>query len=148
MSKELIKMLNGALARELAVSIQYMWHHVTGKGLESPGVRKVFRDIAMVEMKHAESIAERIDYLGGDPTTQPARIKYGGDLRQMVKDDLESEQESIAFYKTIVAKAHEENDIVTHRLFEDIITAEEEHEAEFAAMLEAETSEQIQAEAA
>lgn len=148
MSKELVKMLNGALARELAVSIQYMWHHVTGKGLESPGARKIFRDIAMVEMKHAESIAERIDYLGGQLTTQPAHIKFGGDLRQMIEDDLESEQEAIAFYKTIVTRASEENDTVTRRLFEDIIAAEEEHEAEFAAMLDVETSEQIQAKAA
>lgn len=148
MSKELIKMLNGALARELSVSIQYMWHHVTGKGMESPGARKIFRDIAMVEMKHAEVVAERIDYLGGEPTTQPAHIKFGGDLGQMIKDNLESEQEAIAFYKMIVSKASEENDIVTRRLFEEIISAEEEHEAEFATLLGVETSEQIKAEAA
>lgn len=148
MSRELVTMLNGALARELTVSIQYMWHHVMGKGIDSPAARDIFRNISLAEMKHAESIAERIDYLGGEPTTQPNPIKLGGPLEKMIRDDLNAEREAITFYKMIIEKASEESDFVTRKLFEDITSAEEEHEAEFAALLGEQTGLEAGAEAA
>ena len=35
---ELLEILNQSIARELAVSIQYMWHHIMSKGIESAEV--------------------------------------------------------------------------------------------------------------
>lgn len=134
-SKKLMDMLNEAIALELAVSIQYMWHHVMAKGLESPEVRDRLREIAIQEMKHAEDIAERLDYLGGVPTAKPAEIKVGGSLKQMLQDDLKAEEEAIAFYKKIIKQAMEEDDFTTKRLFEQILADEEDHANEFSALL-------------
>lgn len=135
MSQELIDMMQEAVAKELAVSIQYMWHHVMAKGLASPEFRTIVKDISIVEMKHAEAIAERLDYLGAAPTTKPVDIMVGGELTKMISDDLAAERGAIALYKQIVAKADAEDDVVTRSLFEDILAAEEDHEAQFAALL-------------
>ena len=71
-TKKLKDMLNMAIAREISVSIQYMWQHVMVKGMYAEAIGPVFRTIALTEMLHAEQIAERLDYLGGEPTTKPA----------------------------------------------------------------------------
>ncbi|MCS3917891.1 hypothetical protein M2350_000288 [Candidatus Fervidibacter sacchari] len=42
-SERLKELLNQAIARELQVSIQYMWQHVVAKGLCSPAVRDIFK---------------------------------------------------------------------------------------------------------
>ena len=136
MSQELIDLIQQSVARELSVSTQYMWHHVMGKGLESPPYRDLVKKISMVEMKHAEAIAERLDYFGEAPTTKPVEIKVGGDLKSMIKDDLQAEKSAIELYKHVVDRANTEGDIVTRDLFEDLLAAEEDHEAQFSSLLE------------
>ena len=133
--EELIALMQQGLARELAVSVQYMWHHVMGKGLASPSFRKLVKDISIVEMKHAEAIADRLDYFGAAPTTRPVDIRVGGDLQKMIADDLEAERGAITLYQEIIMKADSEGDVVTRNLFEEILAAEEEHEAQFSALL-------------
>jgi bacterioferritin len=135
MADELLDLLNKAITRELGVSIQYMWHHVMALGMESPEIKDVFKDIAIVEMKHAEDIAERLFYLGGIPTTKPTPIAVGGSLKEMVKDDLQAENEAIEMYKGIIDKASEKGDSTTRLLFEEILTAEEEHKHTFSILL-------------
>jgi bacterioferritin len=64
-TKKLKDMLNKSIAREIQVSIQYMWQHVLAKGIEGHAIKDEIRSIAIVEMKHAEDIAERLACLGG-----------------------------------------------------------------------------------
>jgi len=134
-SERLKELLNQAIARELQVSIQYMWQHVVAKGLCSPAVRDIFKKIAVTEMKHAEAIAERLDYLGGKPTTQPAPITVGETLEEMIRIDLKAEEEAIALYRQIIEQAVSENDYVTEDLFRSILADEEEHHNEFQSLL-------------
>ncbi|MFQ6087494.1 MAG: bacterioferritin [Candidatus Methanofastidiosia archaeon] len=137
MSKEeLIEYLNKGVSRELAVSTQYMWHHVMAVGPESPAVRDIFKEIAITEMKHAEKFAERICYLGGVPTTKPSKIKVGGDLKGMLSDDLEAEREAIGLYKKTIKLAEKEGDLVTVKMLEEILSDEEKHEDTFSSLLE------------
>lgn len=136
MSKELNEKLNQAIAREIQVSIQYMWHHVMASGINSAAVKDVFEKTAIQEMKHAEEIAERLSYLGGTPTTQPDPIKVGGTLEKMLRDDLQAEEEAIKLYKGIIDLARKEEDHTTRRLFESILADEEEHADTFSTLLE------------
>ena len=108
MSQELIEMLQDAAAREISVSVQYMWHHIMAKGLASPEFRRIVKDISIVEMRHAEAIAERLDYLGEVPTTKPTPIDVGGSLLNMIDNDLTAERGAIELYKRIVAQAETE----------------------------------------
>ncbi|KPL03116.1 MAG: ferritin [candidate division Zixibacteria bacterium SM23_73_2] len=136
MSQKLNDMLNKAIAREIQVSIQYMWQHIMVKGINSAAVEGIFKEFAITEMKHAEEIAERLDYLGGVPTTQPDPIKVGESLEQMLKGDLKAEEEAIALYKEIIKLAREEGDETTKRLFRQILADEEEHHSQFKTLLE------------
>lgn len=134
-SERLLELLNAAVAREIQVSIQYMWQHVMAKGLCSPAVRDMLRNIAITEMKHAEALAERIDYLGGKPTTQPAPITVGESLEEMIKLDLQAEEEAIELYRQIIEVATQENDHVTAHMMRSILADEEEHHNEFKTLL-------------
>jgi bacterioferritin len=122
---KILGLLNQALADELAAIFQYMWHHFQGEGIESSSIRDLFRATALDEMRHAEVLAERITLLGGTPTHQPGPIKFGGDLRKMLKDDLDGEEEAVTFYRDAVKVCGD--DPTTRRLFETLLEDEERH---------------------
>lgn len=134
-AENLLELLNKAIAREISVSIQYMWQHVMAIGMKSPEVKDIFEDIAIEEMKHAEKIAERLFYLGGTPTTKPTPIKIGDSLEEMVGLDLEAENEAIELYMEIIALCDKIGDSTTRLMFEEILTAEEEHKHTFTILL-------------
>jgi len=136
MSEKIIQALNDDLALELGAITQYMWHHVMATGMESPEIKNIFRAISIVEMKHAEMFAERLNYLGGTPTTKPAPIIMGGDLTKMMEDDLGGERNAIRQYKEHIKLAEEEGDPVTRRMLEEIVAEEEEHDDTWSSILE------------
>jgi bacterioferritin len=137
-SKELLEQLNKAVARELQVSIQYMWQHVLWKGARGFIVKDELKKIAVQEMKHAEEIAERLNYLGGTPTTVPEPIHVGKNLKEMLSQDVRDEESAIAMYKKTIVIAEKENDVVTKTLFERILSDEENHHDIFTSLLEEE----------
>ena len=135
-SAELLDLLNQAIAREIQVSVQYMWQHVLWKGVKGYAVKDAFKTTAIVEMKHAEAIAERLNYLGGTPTTKPTPIFIGTTLTQMLEADKKAEEEAISMYKKILLVARKEGDETTEFLFNKILSDEEEHHDLFASLLE------------
>ncbi|UCG91310.1 MAG: ferritin-like domain-containing protein [candidate division WOR-3 bacterium] len=135
-SKELLDFLNKAIARELQVTIQYMWQHVLWKGVKGFAVKDELKAIAITEMKHAEEIAERLAYLGGVPTTTPEPIFVGGTLKEMIEKDKKDEEGAVKLYKQIIDVAGKEKDETTRRMFEKILADEEEHLDTFTGLLE------------
>jgi bacterioferritin len=134
-SPVLAEMMNKAIAREIQVSVQYMWQHVMAKGLESAEIADVFEDVAITEMKHAEKIAERLFYFDVVPTTKPAPIQVGGTMTQMLEADAKAEEEAIELYKEIIKQATQEGDSTTRLLFEQILADEEDHHDKFTTLL-------------
>ena len=134
-SQKLLELLNKGIARELQVSIQYMWQHVQVTGMDGAVVEDVFRKIAIAEMIHAERLAERLDYLNGVPTIKPDPIFVGGSLIEMLKQDEQNEEEAINLYKQAIQVASEEGDYTTRRLLEEILAEEEEHINTFGKLL-------------
>ncbi len=135
-SKEMLDLFNQAIAREIQVSVQYMWQHVQWKGVKGYAVKDAFKMTAIAEMKHAEAIAERLYYLGGIPTTKPAPILVGDTLLEQLKNDAKAEVEAIEMYKKIIDLAKSEHDDVTEELFRKILSDEEEHHDMFTTLLE------------
>lgn len=135
-SDELKELLNKAIAREIQVSIQYMWQHVQVMGVRGVAVRDNFKQTAIAEMKHAEKIAERLWYLGGTPTTKPSAIEVGRSLKEFLELDIKAEVEAIEMYRQIIEKATKENDVTTAFMFKEILEDEEEHHDLFTTMLE------------
>jgi bacterioferritin len=134
-SQKLLELLNKGIARELQVSIQYMWQHVQVTGMDGAVVEDVFRRTAIAEMKHAERLAERLDYLNGIPTTQPDPIFVGGSLIEMLTQDERNEEEAINLYKQAIQVASEDGDYTTRRLLEEILAEEEKHINTFGKLL-------------
>ncbi|MGC8896469.1 MAG: ferritin-like domain-containing protein [Candidatus Bathyarchaeia archaeon] len=135
-SKKLLGMLNDAIAREMQVSIQYMWQHIQWGGVKGFAVQDELKNIAIAEMKHAEAIAERLFYLGATPTTKPTEIVVGKNLKEMISRDVKDEENAIKLYKEIIAQAQKEKDETTAFLFMGILKDEEEHHDTFTTLLE------------
>ncbi len=135
-SDKLKNLLNDAIARELQVSIQYMWQHVQVVGVKGVAVQGKFRETGIAEMKHAEKIAERLWYLEGTPTTKPDSITVGKSLKEFLELNIKAEEEAITMYKTIIELAQKEGDVATAHMFREILEEEEEHHDLFTTMLE------------
>jgi bacterioferritin len=129
--------MNEALSEELASTIQYLWHHIQARGVQSPAIADMFKKISIVEMTHAERIAERIDLLGGQPTTAVDAITPGshGEVARLVRDNYEAEQQVIPAYKALVQMAIDENDPVSRVLFEEILGETEGHAHELGKLM-------------
>jgi bacterioferritin len=135
-SKKLLDLMNKGIARELQVSIQYMWQHVQWSGVKGYAVNEVFKKIGITEMKHAEKIAERLFYLGAKPTTKPDAIVVGDNLKEMIGLDIKAEETAIKLYKEIIKVAEDEGDVTTAHIFRKILEEEEEHQDTFTTLNE------------
>ncbi|MEX0785724.1 MAG: ferritin-like domain-containing protein [Dehalococcoidia bacterium] len=136
-SKKLLAAMNEALSEELASTIQYLWHHIQARGIQSPAIAGMFKSVSMVEMSHAERIAERIDLLGGVPTTALDKITPGahGNVARMLRDNVAAEKKAVAMYQQLVQMARDANDPVSRVIFEEILGETEEHAHELSKLL-------------
>jgi len=124
---KIVEALNKVLEMEIGAILQYLHHHWTGDGMESGSILPLFEKTSMDEMRHAERVAERVNFLEGDPSVKPAPIRKGGDLRKMMQDDLAGEYEAIDFYKSVIRLAGELGDSSTRLMMEEITAEEEKH---------------------
>jgi bacterioferritin len=136
-NKKLIDAMNEALSEELASIIQYLWHHIQARGMDSAAIAERFKSISMVEMSHAEKIAERIDLIGGQPTTALDPITPGshGNVPRMLRDNVQAEEKAVAAYRELVRLAREADDPVSRVLFEEILGETEEHAHDLSKLL-------------
>jgi bacterioferritin len=135
-SEELKKMLNDAIAIEVAASVQYMWQYVQVIGVKGRAVAGKFKETAIAEMKQAEELAERLWYLHGTPTIQPAPIQVGESLKEFLELDTKMEEEGIQLYKRMLDQAKKDGDVTTAFMIKEILEVEEEHHDLFTTMLE------------
>ena len=141
--KEIIKLLNAALATEWVCVLRYYRHYFMAKGMLADAVKGEFLEHAQQEQAHASKLAERIVQLGGEPDLDPdtltkrshAEYKEGKDLREMVKEDLVAERIAIDSYREMIHYIGD-SDPTTKRLLEKILEQEEEHADEFADLLD------------
>ena len=134
-SDQLKDLLNKAIAREIQVSIQYMWQHIQVVGVKGVAVQDKFQQTAIAEMKHAEKIAERLWYLGGTPTTKPAPIEVGKSMKEFLELNTKAEVEAIEMYREIIELANKEKGVTTAFIFKEILEDEESHHDLFTTML-------------
>ncbi len=129
-----IKMLNDALATELLCVLRYKRHYYTVSGRENASAKAEFLQHAQQEQEHADSIAERIVQLNGEPDFNPATLtsrshaEYdaSNDVDAMIRADLIAERVAIESYRQMIdAIGH--TDPTTRALLISIMTVEEEH---------------------
>lgn len=135
--EDIIKLLNDSLATELVCVMRYKRHHFTAKGLASPKIAEEFMVHALEETAHADSIAERIVQLGGEPDFSPdslsARSHAGydesKDLKGMIRANLVAERVAIEAYSQMITLIGD-RDTTTRRMLEDILSDEQGHAEE------------------
>src|ERR1700692_5134755 len=86
--EDLIKSLNGDLAREFQAIIAYVGYSQVLKGAEYMNIAGELEKHAGEELQHAITIAKQIDYLGGTPTVQPEPVKSTDNIKEMLKAEL------------------------------------------------------------
>jgi bacterioferritin len=66
-----VKLLNEALATEIVCVLRYKRHYFMASGIHAEGVAAEFLEHANDEQGHADSIAQRIVQLKGEPNFNP-----------------------------------------------------------------------------
>jgi len=142
--KQVIGILNEALATEIVCVLRYKFHYFMASGLHSQAVKEEFKEHADDEQEHADQIAERIKQLGGKPEMNPAvfagnahsEYKEGTTLADMLKEDLIAERIAIESYRDMV-RFFGDKDSTTRRMLESILSQEQEHAEELSDWLTA-----------
>ncbi|KPJ70078.1 MAG: hypothetical protein AMK72_10380 [Planctomycetes bacterium SM23_25] len=129
---KVIELLNAGRASELTAIMQYMAHHYELADADYGKLAKSMKEIAIEEMKHAEALAERILFLGGEPTTEPdGKVKKGQAIADMLKTDVGLETGAVAMYNASANACAQAGDQVSKQLFEQLLAEEETHLDEF-----------------
>src|SRR5207248_11693568 len=97
--RSLIEQLNGDLSREFQAIIAYVLYSQTLKGAAYMAIAKELERHAAEELEHALTIAKQIDYLGGTPTTEPKPVRVSSSPTDMLRFDLDNENDTIREYR-------------------------------------------------
>jgi bacterioferritin len=125
---KVIEYLNEALKNELTAINQYFLHY---RMLDHWGVSKLAKfeyEESIDEMKHADKLAERILFLDGLPNFQLlGRLRIGESVEEVLKADLDLENEAIPLLRDGIAHCETVRDFVSRDLLVSILDNEEEH---------------------
>jgi bacterioferritin len=125
---KVIALLNEALREELTAINQYFLHAEMCENWHYSKLGNYIKKQSIDEMKHAESLIERILFLDGMPTMNEAMtLSIGKNVREQLEGDLKLETEAVAMYNRCVTVSREEGDNASRELFERLLKDEEEH---------------------
>ena len=123
-----IDLLNDAVGKEIATSLQYMYFHTHFEDDRYQYLSKIMREISIAEMRHIEEFSDRILFLQGDVDMNASfRTRQVTDVKEMLRMAMQLEQSMIDSYNEASRIASENKDAVTHKMFQDIIVEEEGH---------------------
>lgn len=132
---DLIDRLNGDLAREYQSIVAYVIYSQQIKGAEYKAIADELRTHARQELEHALIIAKQIDYLGGQPTTEAVPVRTSAHARDMLRFDLENENETVRQYRERIAQCEALGEYAMAEQIRGILTTEQEHQIELAGAL-------------
>ena len=125
---KVIEYLNEVLKNELTAINQYFLHY---RMLDHWGVERLAKyeyGESIDEMKHADRLAERILFLDGLPNFQLlGRLKIGETVEEVLKADLDLENEALPILRDAIAHCEAVRDYVSRDLFTAILDSEEDH---------------------
>jgi bacterioferritin len=133
--QELIAALNEDLAREYQAIIAYVVYSQVLKGAEYMAIATELEKHATEELAHALIIANQIDYLGGTPTVTPKPVKLAKSSKELLRFDLDNENDTIREYRKRVKQCESLNEYAMAEHIREILKQEQEHQIDLATAL-------------
>lgn len=125
---KIIEHLNIVLKNELTAINQYFLH---AKMLQDWGLTEIAshtKGESIDEMKHADTLIERILFLEGLPNLQDlGKLMIGENVQEILECDLKLEMLAMPALRNAIGYCETQSDYVSRQLFRDILDSEEEH---------------------
>lgn len=125
---EIIELLNEVLTAELTAINQYFAHAKMQENWGYLRLAEHTRAESIDEMKHAESVIERILYFDGTPNLQRlGAVRVGETVPEQFRLDLAVEHEALERFNRGIALARDTGDNGTRELLARMLVEEEHH---------------------
>ncbi len=131
----LADLLNEDLSREYQAIIAYTVYSQVLKGAEYMSIADQLQTHAGEELKHALILSRQIDYLGKMPTVIPKPVKTSDDAREMLRFDLDNENETIRNYRDRVRQCEALGEFAMAEQIRQILVDEQDHQIDLATAL-------------
>lgn len=133
--EQLVDLLNDDLAREYQAIISYVVYSQVLKGAPYMNVAAELEVHAGEELAHAITIAKQIDYLGGMPKVTPKPVKTSAEAEQMLRFDLDNENETIRNYRQRIRQCEALGEFALAEQIRQILVQEQDHQIALATAL-------------
>jgi bacterioferritin len=133
--EKLIELLNEDLAREYQAIISYVIYSKVLKGAAYMNIAAELEKHAGEELQHALTISEQIDYFGGAPTAKPKPVRTSDKAEEMLRFDLENENETVRNYRDRVRQAEALGEYALAEDLRQILVQEQDHQISLATAL-------------
>jgi bacterioferritin len=125
---KVIAVLNEALKEELTAINQYFLHAEMCENWHYTRLGDYIKKQSIDEMKHAETLIERILFLDATPNmTETMQLNVGQNVKDQLQSDLSLEIAAVGLYNRAVKTARDEGDNASRELFERLLKDEEAH---------------------
>ena len=124
---QLVELLNHDLELEYSAAIQYINHSAVMTGAAYGDIIKELKIHTNEDIQHAMILADQIDFLEGKPSVKVGEIRTSQDNQEMLRQDLEGEQDAIRRYKVRIEQAEELKEFALAQQLRSILANEQEH---------------------
>ena len=133
--EQLADLLNEDLAREYQAIIAYVVYSQVLKGAEYMSIAEQLQTHAQQELKHALTVSRQIDYLGKMPCVTPKPVKVSENAKEMLKFDLDNENDTIRNYRERVRQCEALGEFALAEQIREILVEEQDHQIDLATAL-------------
>lgn len=133
--EQLIDLLNEDLSREYQAIIAYVVYSQVLKGAQYMNIAAELAVHAQQELQHALDISMQIDYLGGMPTVTPKPVKTSEKAEDMLRFDLDNENETVRNYRVRVRQCDALGEFAIAEHIREILMQEQDHQIALATAL-------------
>ena len=131
----LAELLNEDLSREYQAIIAYVVYSQVLKGAQYMNIADQLAIHAKQELDHALIVSRQVDYLGKMPTVHPLPVRTSEDAQEMLRFDLENENETIRNYRERVRQCEALGEFALAEQIRQILIEEQDHQIDLATAL-------------
>src|SRR3954454_5881394 len=131
----LAELLNEDLAREYQAIIAYVVYSQVLSGAQYTDIASQLEIHARQELDHALIISRQIDYLGKMPAVTPKPVLTSKNAEDMLRFDLENENETIRNYRDRVRQCEALGEYAMAEQIRQILVQEQDHQIDLATAL-------------